>query len=52
MPKYCLKCQKEIKEHNPKEHWAMIVTKKGQKIVDFQCFHKRCWVELLKHDNP
>jgi len=26
--------------------WGMIITKKGQKIIDFKCFHDRCWREF------
>jgi len=43
MVKFCLKCNKPIDEFNEKVKWAMIITKKGQKIIEFECFHFECW---------
>lgn len=41
--KFCRKCDKKIDEYNPDFKWAMIITKKGQKIIEFECFHLECW---------
>jgi len=41
--KYCKKCYNPIDEDNIKEKWCMIITKLGQKITAFECFHYKCW---------
>lgn len=46
--KTCLKCGKPINEYDNDEKWAMIITKKGQKIVAFDCFHFSCWKNFLE----
>ena len=44
--KTCIKCLKQIKENDNKEKWAMIITKLGQKIISFECFHFNCWKQF------
>lgn len=44
--KYCIKCSQVINENNKDAKWCMIITKKGQKIIEFECFHFECWKEF------
>tara|TARA_Y100000310_G_C20411785_1_gene682369 strand:- start:37 stop:225 length:189 start_codon:yes stop_codon:yes gene_type:complete len=46
--KICAKCHKEIDEFNEEAKWSMIITKKGQKIIEFKCFHIDCWKEHVE----
>ncbi len=39
----CIKCGKDINEYDSDLKWCMIITKKGQKIIEFECFHFQCW---------
>ena len=48
--KYCLYCQQFIEENNPETKWCMNITKKGQKIIEFEAFHLECWREFLKEE--
>ncbi len=44
--KLCLKCHLPIDEFNPQQKWFMAITKLGQKITAFECFHYECWVKF------
>jgi hypothetical protein len=46
--RFCLKCGREIDQDNDKETWCMIITKRGQKIIEFECFHIGCWKEVIE----
>jgi len=48
MTKYCTYCSKFIDEKSPSEKWAMIITKRGEKIIEFACFHFSCYEEIIK----
>jgi len=48
MVKFCPKCNEPIDENNEEEKYAMIITKRGNKIIDFQCFHFQCWREFFE----
>jgi hypothetical protein len=41
--KYCAYCRMIINEFDDKVKWAMMITKQGQKIISFECFHNSCW---------
>ena len=41
--KHCIKCREGIEEFNREARWVMIITKQGQRIVEFECFHLGCW---------
>jgi len=28
--------------------WFIIIPKRGNKIIDFQCFHAECWEKFFK----
>jgi len=47
MTKYCTYCSRSIDENNPQVTWAMIITKRGEKIIEFVCFHLNCWKEYF-----
>ena len=44
--KYCIKCDNPIEEDNKEVKWLMMITKLGQKIVAFECFHAGCWKDF------
>ncbi|OGJ19846.1 hypothetical protein A3K73_03700 [Candidatus Pacearchaeota archaeon RBG_13_36_9] len=46
--KYCFYCNESIEEHSPNELWCMTLTKKGNKIIEFEAFHLKCWKQFLK----
>ena len=46
--KYCQYCQKTITENNKNTKWRMFITKRGQKIVAFECMHFKCWKEFFQ----
>ncbi len=48
MSKYCCYCSKYIDESSPDEKYSMMITKRGQKIIEFECFHFQCWQEVIK----
>jgi len=41
--KYCIKCNDSINEKDKNLKWCMFITKKGEKIIEFECFHEGCW---------
>jgi len=43
--KTCLKCRKGIDENGK---YCMIITKRGDKILEFECFHAECWKEHIE----
>lgn len=45
--KLCSYCHEPIDEFNPNVKWIMIITKKGEKIIEFRCFHFFCWKEFF-----
>jgi len=47
MTKYCTYCSRFIDENNPLVTWAMIITKRGEKIIEFEAFHLNCWKEYF-----
>ena len=38
---------KDKLEKDLNERWCMIITKKGEKITDFKCFHFQCWKKFF-----
>jgi len=44
--KHCLKCSKLIDENNPQEKYCIMITKRGLKIIAFECFHANCWKQF------
>lgn len=46
--KTCSVCGKEINEDDEQELHTMIITKRGDKIKEFECFHTDCWKNLYK----
>jgi len=45
--KFCAKCAKPINETDEEEKYVMIITKRGNKILEFECFHFDCWKEFF-----
>lgn len=41
-----MKCGDWIDENNIKVKWCMMITKRGQRITAFECFHYECWREF------
>jgi hypothetical protein len=48
MTKYCTYCRKFIDEKSNSEKWNMIITKRGEKIIEFEAFHLNCWKEYFE----
>ncbi len=46
--KTCARCGEQIKEEDSDTRWGMIITKQGQKIVEFKAFHLECWKEFFE----
>lgn len=47
MAKYCIKCNESI---NEKGKYAMIITKIGDRIIEFECFHIECWKKFFEEN--
>ena len=45
MAKYCVKCGEEI---NEEEKYVMIITKRKDRILEFECFHFECWKSFFE----
>ena len=45
MVKYCIKCEEQI---NEEEKYIMIITKRGNRILEFECFHFECWKNFFE----
>ncbi len=48
--KYCFYCNEVIEEHSPNENWCMNITKRGDKIIEFEAFHLTCWKQFLREN--
>jgi len=44
--KSCLKCHDFINEN--KDKYCMIITKLGNRVVEFECFHFGCWKRFFR----
>lgn len=47
--KHCTKCGREIEEESDVK-WCMIITKRGQRIIEFECFHFECWKAFFEEN--
>jgi hypothetical protein len=47
MSKLCSFCNESINEYDSDVKWTMIITKKGQRVIEFACFHLFCWKEFF-----
>lgn len=45
--KFCIRCEEQIKEYDENERWAMVITKKGRRIIEFEAFHLECWKKYV-----
>ena len=49
--KFCTYCNEDINEYDSEVKWTMLITKRGQKIIEFECFHFQCWKEMWEESD-